>query len=32
MGTTLFVAIVFILVSIIVDVLYSLLDPKVRLE
>lgn len=32
MGTTLFVAIVFVLVSILVDLLYHLLDPKVRLE
>jgi peptide/nickel transport system permease protein len=30
MGTTLLVALIFILINIVVDVLYAVLDPRIR--
>jgi peptide/nickel transport system permease protein len=32
MGCTLFVAIIFIIINIVVDILYAAIDPRVRLE
>jgi ABC-type dipeptide/oligopeptide/nickel transport system permease component len=32
MGTTLFVGVVFIVVNIFVDILYAMVDPRVRLN
>ncbi len=32
MGTTLFVAVVFVLVNILVDIIYALLDPRIKLD
>jgi ABC-type dipeptide/oligopeptide/nickel transport system permease component len=32
MGTTIFIGFVFIIISLTVDILYSLIDPRVRLK